>query len=51
MKLRVLIIMFVVLTCRAMAEGQGVAHIPLPADLTGTFDGADYTIRVRPMVI
>ncbi|HYK89469.1 MAG TPA: alpha/beta hydrolase [Acidobacteriota bacterium] len=46
MKLRVLIIMFVVLTCRAMADGKGVAHIPLPADLTGTLDGADYIIRV-----
>jgi pimeloyl-ACP methyl ester carboxylesterase len=46
MKLRMLVVLLLLLTCRAMADGKGVAHIPLPADLTGTLNGADYKIRV-----
>jgi len=46
MKFRVLIAVFVIFTCRAMADGKGVAHVPLPADLTGTLEGTDYIIRV-----
>ena len=46
MRLRVLIVMSLVLTCQAMPQSKGVAHVPLPADLTGTLDGADYIIRV-----
>jgi hypothetical protein len=45
MKFRVLIAVFVIFTCRAMADGKGVAHVPLPADLTGTLEGTDYIIR------
>ncbi len=46
MKLRVLIVAFLIFTCQAMAGGKGVAHVPLPADLTGTLEGTDYIIRV-----
>jgi pimeloyl-ACP methyl ester carboxylesterase len=46
MRLRLLIVMFLVLTCRAMADGKGVAHVPLPADVSGTLNGVDYIIRV-----
>lgn len=46
MKFRVLIAVFVIFTCRAMADGKGVAHVPLPADLSGTLNGVDYIIRV-----
>jgi pimeloyl-ACP methyl ester carboxylesterase len=46
MRFRILIIMFLVFTCMAMAEDKGVAHTPLPADLAGTLDGVDYIIRV-----
>ncbi len=46
MRLRMLTITFLVLTCQAMARGKGVAHVPLPADLTGTLGGTDYIIRV-----
>ncbi len=28
------------------SQSKGVAHFPLPADLSGTLDGAEYTIRV-----
>jgi hypothetical protein len=42
----VLIAVFVMFTCRAMADGKGVAHVPLPGNLTGTFEGTDYIIRV-----
>jgi pimeloyl-ACP methyl ester carboxylesterase len=46
MRFRVLIIMFLAITCKCMAEDKGVAHTPLPADLAGTLDGVDYIIRV-----
>ncbi len=46
MKFRLMIAAFVIFTCRAMADGKGVAHIPLPADLTGMLEGTDYIIRV-----
>ncbi len=46
MKFRVLIAVFMVFTCQAMQNGKGVAHIPLPADLTGTLGGTAYIIRV-----
>jgi pimeloyl-ACP methyl ester carboxylesterase len=46
MRLRMLTVMFLVLTCRAMADGKGVAHVPLPADVSGTLNGVDYIIRV-----
>ncbi len=46
MKFRVLIAVFVIFTCRAMADVKGVAHVPLPADLSGTLNGVDYIIRV-----
>lgn len=46
MKSRMLIILLFVLTCRVVADTKGVAHIPLPADLTGTLNGTDYKIRV-----
>ncbi len=46
MKFRVLIAVFVMFTCQAMADGKGVAHVPLPADLSGTLNGVDYIIRV-----
>ncbi len=46
MRLRLFIVMFLVLTCRAMSEDKEVAHVPLPADLTGTLEGTDYIIRV-----
>ena len=45
MKLRMLIVIFLLLTCGAMAAGKRV-HVPLPADLTGKLNGADYEIRV-----
>lgn len=46
MKLRLLIVLFLLLSCLAMADHKGVAQVPLPADLTGTLNGADYKIRV-----
>jgi pimeloyl-ACP methyl ester carboxylesterase len=46
MKSWVSIAIFLILTCRVMADDKGVAHIPLPADLSGTLDGAEYIIRV-----
>lgn len=46
MKFRVLIGVFVIFTCQAMQIGKGVAHVPLPANLTGTLEGTDYIIQV-----
>jgi pimeloyl-ACP methyl ester carboxylesterase len=46
MRLRLLIVVFLVLTCRAMSADKGIAHVPLPADLTGTLNRTDYIIRV-----
>jgi pimeloyl-ACP methyl ester carboxylesterase len=46
MKFRLLMVMFLAITCGAMAEGKGIPHISLPADFSGTLDGADYIIRV-----
>lgn len=46
MRLRLLVVMFLVLTCQAMSGGKGVAHVQLPADVSGTLNGADYIIRV-----
>ena len=46
MKLRLLIVLFLLLSCLAMADHKGVAQVPLPADLTGTLNGAEYKIRV-----
>ncbi len=46
MKLRVLVVAFLIFTCWAMADGKGVTHVPLPADLSGTLNGVDYIIRV-----
>ena len=45
-KLYLLIAIFLVLTCRAVADLKGIARVPLPADLTGTLNGAEYKIRV-----
>ncbi len=43
---RLLVVVFLMFTCRAMADGKGVAHVPLPADVSGTLNGVDYIIRV-----
>ncbi len=45
-KLYLLIAIFLVFTCRAVADLKGIARVPLPADLTGTLNGAEYKIRV-----
>ena len=45
MKLRMLIVIFLLLTCGAMASGKRV-HVPLPADLQGELNGVPYLIRV-----
>jgi len=44
--LHLVIAIFLFLTCRAMGDGKSAAFIPLPADLTGTLNGAEYKIRV-----
>jgi len=46
MKWMVPIAVFLLLTCRVTADGKGVAHIPLPVDLTGALNGVEYIIRV-----
>jgi pimeloyl-ACP methyl ester carboxylesterase len=46
MKLRILVVIFLIFAFQAMADGRDVAHVPLPADLTGTLNGTDYIIRV-----
>ena len=52
MKIPALIVMAALLTVGLMlsspafGSGKGVAHISLPADLTGTIDGANYRVRV-----
>ncbi len=45
-KLRLLIAIFLVLTCWAVADNQGIARVPLPADLQGDLNGVPYRIRV-----
>lgn len=47
MKVRALIIITLLLVASpAFGGGKGIAHIPLPADLTGTMDGTPYHILV-----
>jgi len=49
MKLRrvtLVVLALVALAGSAAAQARGAAHIPLPADLTGTMNGAPYEIRV-----
>ncbi len=46
MRSRIVTVMFLVLTYGAMADGKGISHVPLPADLSGALNGTDYIIRV-----
>ena len=48
MKLRMLIVVFVVLSALPAALGAGklATHVPLPADLQGELDGVPYRILV-----